>query len=330
MILHKVKKQLIKRLNLSRLLWPNLANGLYCFNFHRIGEQKETCFDPCVFSCNESSFSQYLRFFKKNFHVVSLDEVIQLTKNNTPITEKLALITFDDGYSDNYHLAYPLLKEQHLSAAFFITTSLIGSNSVPWWDEIAWHVKQCEGKKIQLSLWDKAIEIDKPVSNFDIRGVLQKIKASPKNVALQLEELRKISGAVIPENERHELFMTWPQLQEMIKNDMNISAHSHTHQIFSVLSKQELDFELSESKALIENKLSTHVTSLSYPVGGSKTYNTTMYKAIEANGYDIAFSFQPFVNKHLLENRFALGRFSIDQAFNERNLKEMILSANVI
>jgi peptidoglycan/xylan/chitin deacetylase (PgdA/CDA1 family) len=323
-----LKKQLIKRLNLSKILWPSLANGLYCFNFHRIGNWEHTLFDPCVFSCDEDNFKSYLIFLKNNFRIITQEELNQIIDNNTPITEKLALITFDDGYADNYHVAYPLLKSLNLPATFFITTNLVGSTHIPWWDEIAWHVNHCEGKTIQLSNWQQAIEIDVPANKDNIRKILQQIKVTPNKIESQLQELREISKEPIPDNSKESIFVTWQQLLEMSENNMTIGAHSHTHKIFSCLTESELSFELKESKRLIETNLAISVKSLSYPIGSVTTYSRSMFDTISDNGYKLAFSFSGVINNKPHENRFELGRFSIDQPFNERELMEMILGAN--
>ncbi|MDX2367613.1 MAG: polysaccharide deacetylase family protein [Colwellia sp.] len=322
-----IKHQFIKRLNLSPLIWPFLKNGLYCFNFHRIGSWQETSYDPCVFSCDAENFEQYLLFIKNNFRVISLHEVNNIAENNTPITEALALITFDDGYSDNYHTAFPLLKSLELPATFFITTSLIDSNIIPWWDEIAWHVRQLANKTIKLTPWHSALTIDKTPSRENIRNVLQQIKINPSLIESQLDELRALTPVKISNNEMKSIFMTWHQITEMVENNMTIGAHSHTHKVFSCLSEVELNFELKESKRLLELNLSKSIDSLSYPVGNATTYNKSMYGAILSNGYKLAFSFSAIINNNLNENRFQIGRFPIDRPFNERVFKEIILSA---
>jgi len=322
-----IKQQLIKRLGLSNLLWSSIPNGLYCFNFHRIGKPEDTPFDPCVFSCDSKEFKKHLTFLKSNFKIVTLDEINTIIKQKTTVNEKIALITFDDGYLDNYELAFPILKSLNIPATFFVTTSLINSNIIPWWDEIAWHVKQCAGKKIKLSNWKMIISISEVVTKQDIRTVLQLIKSDPKNIEKQLVELREISSRTIPKDICENLFMSWAQLKEMSENKMTIGAHSHTHKIFSTLSEAELDFELTESKALIESSLKTNVSCLSYPIGSSTTYNKNMYSVISKKGYSLAFSFRQIINKNLYKNRFELGRFSIDQPFSKKAMQEMILYA---
>ncbi len=322
-----LKLQVIKRLNLSRILWSSLDNGLYCFNFHRIGNWKEASFDPCVYSCDAENFRKHLLFLQANFRIISLEELSEIIKNKQVVTEKLALITFDDGYSDNYHVAYPILKSLNLTATFFITTSLIGANTVPWWDEIAWHVKHCAGQSIQLNDWVKPIVINRKVSREDIRKVLQKIKNKPEKISEQLFELKTIASTKINNNLQKNLFMSWDQVNEMARNNMSFGAHSHTHRVFSSLSMSEVEFEVAESKRLIERNLCKPVKSLSYPIGHANTYHHSMFDIIEKKGYEFAFSFRGVVNHQPSKNRFELGRFSIDQPFSDRILKEMILSA---
>jgi len=325
-----IKRQLIKRAKLSHLLWPYKKNGLYCFNFHRIGNANDADFDPCVYSCTAESLEQYLVFFKSNFKVINIEQLCGILDKGEPINEKLALITFDDGYRDNFDLAYPLLKKHNIPASFFITTSLIESDCVPWWDEIAWHIKQCGGQSIKLSPWDDSIIIDNPVSIHAIRAILKRIKSTPKLIEQQLQELRAISNKEVPKDLSNNLFMDWTQLKTLSQDGIDIGAHSHTHRVLSSLSEEELIFELSESKKLLENNLKKQIKSVSYPVGSQSAYNKEMFVLLKELEYQVGFSFQSLINSKLNEYRFELARMSIDREFNAYMLKEMILCSNTL
>jgi peptidoglycan/xylan/chitin deacetylase (PgdA/CDA1 family) len=54
---------------------------------------------------------------------LTMDEVNDYIKNNKAIPEKSILITFDDGYTDNYTYAFPILKELDIKATIFVVTS---------------------------------------------------------------------------------------------------------------------------------------------------------------------------------------------------------------
>lgn len=53
--------------------------------------------------------------------------------------ERIVLITFDDGYEDNYSQAFPVLKRYGFTATIFLVSDYIGQEHVYWWDQA--HVK---------------------------------------------------------------------------------------------------------------------------------------------------------------------------------------------
>lgn len=322
-----IKRQVIKHGRLANTLWPLRSNGLYCFNFHRIGDATKTPFDPCVFSCDAENFQQYLDFFQANFRIIDLNELYEIIQQGKPIKEKLALITFDDGYRDNYEVAYPMLKAMNIPATFFVTTSLVGSNIVPWWDEIAWHIRQLSGQSFKLSIWPESITLPKHVRATSIRRVLSRVKSFPTQIELQLTELRAHSNKEVPAELSDNLFVQWEHLATLAQNGISIGAHSHTHRILSSLKSDELTYELTESKRLLEDYLKIPVKSLSYPVGGESTYNNTMFKLLDDIGYQVGFTFRRMVDRNIKTHKFELGRLSIDRAFDEQFLKEMILTS---
>ncbi len=97
--------------------------------FHRVNDDLSDSL-----TCSESKFRMFCAFFKRHFDVISLHEMIQLLNDKQSIAGKL-VITFDDGYRDNYLNAAPILKELGLPASFFVTTGFIGNETIAWWDE---------------------------------------------------------------------------------------------------------------------------------------------------------------------------------------------------
>jgi peptidoglycan/xylan/chitin deacetylase (PgdA/CDA1 family) len=91
--------------------------------FHRIDDRYPT--DPITVT--RRAFEHHLDFFTSYFHVVSLTELLAKLASNADISRNL-VITFDDGYLDNWTLAAPELAVRRLPACFFITTGFIGTN----------------------------------------------------------------------------------------------------------------------------------------------------------------------------------------------------------
>ncbi len=62
---------------------------------------------------------QQFELFRENCDVVCVEQVIETVKGGTPLPEKALLLTFDDGYIDNYAFAFPLLEECEFMAPFY-------------------------------------------------------------------------------------------------------------------------------------------------------------------------------------------------------------------
>jgi peptidoglycan/xylan/chitin deacetylase (PgdA/CDA1 family) len=71
-----------------------------------------------------AAFHRHLDFLRRQFTVVKLSELAETMA--TQPDARVACITFDDGYADNYEVALPLLESLGLKATFFVTTGYLG------------------------------------------------------------------------------------------------------------------------------------------------------------------------------------------------------------
>jgi peptidoglycan/xylan/chitin deacetylase (PgdA/CDA1 family) len=78
-------------------------------------------------------FARYCRFFQRHFRVVPLRELVARLERGVPL-ERALVITFDDGYRDNFENAAPALAALGLPATFFVVSRWIGTDVVPSWD----------------------------------------------------------------------------------------------------------------------------------------------------------------------------------------------------
>lgn len=71
-----------------------------------------------------AKLKQQLQYIKNlGYSSITMKDYISYLKNNTPLPEKSVLITFDDGYMDNYTYLFPILKELDFKATIFLITS---------------------------------------------------------------------------------------------------------------------------------------------------------------------------------------------------------------
>jgi len=307
-----------------------LQNGLYCFNYHRIGDPNETDFDPNVYSCDERVFEEHLIFYKQNFKVITLEELKEL--DSKMLTEKkYALLTFDDGYEDNYSKAFKLLEQHKLPATFFLATDFIDKDVTPWWDEIAFLLRYTKEAKIQLEGWSESVYIDQKNIKDSIRDVLRLIK-SDANIPIdnKLAELKDKLN-VLTEASSKNLFMTWDNVRSMHTQGMSFGSQSCSHRIMSHLSMKEQIEEASISKDRITNEIDKEPIAFAYPVGDINSFTPETINII-SQYYPFGFAFIPGVNKSLNTDTHALKRFSIDNNCTAdelawRLLKEVFLPA---
>lgn len=117
-----------KELALNKLK-KKITQTAVIVTYHRIANVTS---DPRLLCVSPTVFDQHLQFFKKNFSVVSLPELITRIETRTLVGDEL-VITLDDGYEDNLQNALPLLRQYNLPATIFICTGQIGQTAdFPW------------------------------------------------------------------------------------------------------------------------------------------------------------------------------------------------------
>ncbi|MGE4357865.1 MAG: polysaccharide deacetylase family protein [Candidatus Omnitrophota bacterium] len=94
-------------------------------------------------------FQKHMEYLKRaNFQVISLDEFLEIMRANKKFPRRTVVITFDDGYRDNFTYAYPVLKKYNFPAVIFLVTGRIGRDERYLnWDEVK---KMAESKIIDF------------------------------------------------------------------------------------------------------------------------------------------------------------------------------------
>ncbi len=82
------------------------------------------------------NFKRQMNFLaSRGFNTISLDILVSAFKGICPLPEKPIILTFDDGYKDNYLYAFPILKEYNFTATIFLVSKYIGDTNQ--WDRIS-------------------------------------------------------------------------------------------------------------------------------------------------------------------------------------------------
>lgn len=300
----KGKKKLLAdflgKSRLLRLFGLLPVNVLIIINYHRIyaGNTLQTNFDTGVFGPSAEEFDQHMAFLSQHADLLSEEDVVSLAETGAPIANRSVLITFDDGYLDNYELALPLLRKYQVPAVFFIPITPIEKSRLGWWDIIAYFVKHTNKEKIFFE--GDAIPLrmaeDKERA---IRTLLKYMKSAKfeesRDMLTRLSALCEVDFPSVVE--QSEQLMSWDQIKEIADTDLlSIGSHTVSHRVMATISDEDELNELQESKAFLEQKLGREIKSIGYPVGGYDAFSDRTKKNARKAGYRIGFSFNTGVN----------------------------------
>lgn len=282
---------------LLRLLSLVQNKQLIVINYHRIwadGRKNHTLFDDEVFGPTRSELKLHFHWLRQNMEVLSEDDLLQIVSGVVRPPGRAALITFDDGYIDNYTLAYPLLLDYRLPAIFFIPTKAMEERTIGWWDYVAYLLKKTKHETIvfegrEISPKDKLQQA--------MHYVLSFIDYNRKDIGELLVDLCAACEVELPGAEMQDKeLMSWNHLREVSKHGISIGAHTHSH---NILSSSDLDSQKNEllcSKQIIEKQIDIKVRSMSYPVGNRHHFTEETKELAAECGYKLAFSFLTGIN----------------------------------
>src|SRR2546422_7067121 len=82
------------------------------------------------------TLERHLDWLGRRYRFLSLDELGARLERGEPFDKPVAAITFDDGYADVYHYAFPMLKRKGIPSAVFVVTDLIGTSLLQSYDKL--------------------------------------------------------------------------------------------------------------------------------------------------------------------------------------------------
>jgi peptidoglycan/xylan/chitin deacetylase (PgdA/CDA1 family) len=300
---------------------------LTVLTYHRIGDPDETKYDPGTISATADAFELQVAHLKRKFTIIDLDQALSVVDRPESCPNGAVMLTFDDGYRDNYEVAFPILQSYGVPATFFLPTSFIATSRVPWWDAIAFALRHARRARFSLQ-YPGRVEVD---TSGDLRRTIRTVLSlykSPANTEPQrfLAELESRCETSLPMS-ADRLFLNWEEAAQMLRGGMAIGSHSHTHEVLSKLPPDEQLSELTVSREILEMRLSTRIQALSYPVGRKVSFNDHTRSAVSAAGYRAAFSHYGDVNPAKGIEKYDIRRIDVENDHTHSRFRLRVASA---
>lgn len=246
--------------NLKRL--PARKQSTLVLMYHRVDEPVNDPFRLCV---TPRHFAEQLEVIRRLTDPVPLSSSPDAASWSRP----RVIVTFDDGYLDNFVHALPALEAAEVPATIFVVAETLGSSQEFWWDQLEQCFRGPWPAPRHVELRAGAMHATGEVFSDErsLRAVHHfLLQLPPRVIATVLVQLRQQLGLPEPVLERRA--MTPEELGELAASELiEIGGHTCLHPNLVVLPVPERQAEMENGRAHLEQLLDRPVDSFSYPYG---------------------------------------------------------------
>lgn len=262
------------------------AGRLSVATFHRVLPEAERRAYPFPdLAVTPEELDAYLAYFTEHFDCGTLATQHERYLSGGAAAHPLLVLTFDDAQHDNYKNARPLLDRHRVKATFFAPVAAVERQEFLWHDQLGFAVlallKQPHSGREHLMkiLADAGLSGNGPLSL--VRNMTHEAKGLALEARLKLvAELVDASGRTrAPEFAR---LMTFGDLAELAGDGHEIGSHSMTHCLMPECDDRALDYEVAESRQVLQARLGLPIESFCYPNGNADARTA---RAVARAGY---------------------------------------------
>lgn len=300
-----------------------LWRGAIVLAYHRMyRDGEETAFDPGTLSATQASLADQLEFLTRHFEVVTPQALIDQPGSS----RRRVLLTFDDGYRDNFELAFPVLRAHGVPATFFLTTRRLDDPDVAWWDELAWIVKQSPREAIEPGRWlPEPLPLDGD-RRFAIAELARVFKTLPSDQTEQfLDFCAEAAGSGrCAASAGADLWMTWEMAREMLAGGMTIGGHTASHPVLARARPEVQAAEIEECARRLHEQLGVAMRFFAYPVGLPSTFDDVTREILRRAGVKLAFSLYGGHARPGRVDRYDVPRASVSAELTQQRFRAML------
>lgn len=313
--MNKTKNNMNKKLKMELLnIWKKSGLKKY-FSMHEYVliltyHKVNNFYDMSNLSVDEEIFNMQMMFCKENFDVINMDYAVSLIQSGN-VDRRYCVVTFDDGYRDNYDVAVPLLAEHGLPATLFVTCDAIESGRFGWGEFdraiLGFHEDSLDLSKWKLGAYSLRSVGEREKALVALHSLLKKCPNS-----LKVEVFNYVSSICSQRYSSPRYMMNWNEILSISKSDLfTIGAHTVTHPILSKISCDDASFEIMNSKSILEDKIGKPVDFFAYPNGRVEDIGDFAQSIVAASGYKAACTMNQGLNDSNADV-FALKRINVD------------------
>jgi peptidoglycan/xylan/chitin deacetylase (PgdA/CDA1 family) len=219
--------------------------------------------------------------------VVDIDEALRRLREDSP--RYFVILTFDDGYRDNYTRVRPIMNRFGLPFTVFVCSSIIERTFDYWWGGLVELFKSCDD-----------VDLEPMNVSFRLRNQKERetalhrvIKWVDEDVAIRSGELRETFRryGVSPSDLLDQDAMTRREVQTLSEDPLaTIGGHGFSHRPLAALTETDAKREIVLNREHLEKITGQQVIHFAYPFGGQAACNWREAELVRSAGYRTAFT----------------------------------------
>lgn len=299
---------------------------LYISMYHYTRDLQHSRY-PQIKGLDKPLFREQIEFMKSNFNIVTMEQVIEAVQGKAKLPEKALLLTFDDGYIDNYTFALPVLEEFKVQGSFFIpgktfsTHQLLDVNKVHYIlasaniyelvEDVKKEMDYYRGREFDYAPTDELFHEYAKENRFDVKEtifvkrMLQTVLPESLRNTISSNLFKKYVG-VTEEQLAYELYMTEEQIRTMKRHGMFIGIHGYDHYWLGNLSEEKMKQDVSKALDTLDEFIDRKQWVMCYPYGN---YNQNVLDYIKSQGACVGLTTEVRVADVKKDNGLILPRF---------------------
>lgn len=255
-------------------------------------------------------FRRHVRWLRPLFRFVTVAEAAEHLAAG-PLREDLLVLTFDDGYRDNYRCAWPVMREAEVPGTIYITTGFLDGEPL-WFDTARRSFEALEARggplpeALAAALRQAVGEVPSPgreVNRLKYAAPEDRLRVTAMVADLVAELDLNRRPAAVP--------LRWSEARELHLAGIELGAHTVHHPILSQLGKEEQREEIQQSRRRLTEVLGAEPQTFAMPNGSRKDFDQHTLALLQELRFHAACttvrgSNRPGANLHILR-RLGIG-----------------------
>lgn len=242
---------------------------------------------------------KHLLYLRKHYNIVPVEDALESlyapSGQKSQNQRSSLVVTFDDGYYDNYSEALPLAKELQIPLTMYLVPAYIESGRHFWWEE-GQHLSQQMPER-EVAINGRKYDLTQASGRDELAHVIDYFMRHARSVTEREQFLETVAQTfhitLTPAGrDKPSLPVTWEQVLEMDRSGwITFGGHTMHHPILAYLADEaEVRREVNDCRIVLEQKLGHPVYSFAYPIGQRQHIGDVAIQAVRDAGFKWAMT----------------------------------------